>query len=135
LALFQAVQIADLVVFLENGCIKYCGKASDSQLSSFLSDELQVGSAIDGAQNARKSLRPSLSSDNLAPLDLDKDVKNDVLVDNRLTHNMNLDMDGKADSVRTSESGEISVACIVPPVPLVEEEGRQVGRVQASVYR
>lgn len=28
------------MVLLENGCIKYCGKATDLRLSSFLSDEL-----------------------------------------------------------------------------------------------
>ena len=62
-------------------------------------------------------------------------MKDDVFIDNRSTRNVDVDMDRKTDRVCAIEPGEISVACVVPPVPLVEEEGRQVGRVQASVYR
>lgn len=89
---------------------------------------------IDGIQNAQNGSR-SFSSANPIPFNLDKILKDDVLIGNRLTRNVDLDMDRKTDSVRTIEAGDISVACVVPPVPLVEEEGRQVGRVQASVYR
>ena len=91
---------------------------------------------IDGTRNAQNSSSSSLSSANPTDFNLDKDVKDDyVLIDNRLTRNGDLDMDRKTDSVRAIEPGEISVSCVVPPVPLVEEEARQVGRVQASVYR
>jgi hypothetical protein len=89
---------------------------------------------IDGIQNAQNGSRSFLSSANPIPFNLDK-ILNDVLIGNRLIRNVDLDMDRKNDSVRTIEAGDISVACVVPPVPLVEEEGRQVGRVQASVYR
>ncbi|KAG0556056.1 hypothetical protein KC19_11G022200 [Ceratodon purpureus] len=126
----EAIQVADLVVLLENGCIKYCGKASDLQLSSFLSDELPEN------KRSLPSSQSQLLSEPGSPLiDILEDVKDDVFIDNRSTRNVDVDMDRKTDRVCAIEPGEISVACVVPPVPLVEEEGRQVGRVQASVYR
>lgn len=90
---------------------------------------------INGTSNAQNGSSSSLPSANLIPLNLDKDVKDDVFIDNKFTRNVDVVMDRKTDSARSIEPGEISVECMVPPAPLVEEEGRQVGRVQASVYR
>lgn len=58
-----------------------------------------------------------------------------VLLDNVSTLNVDLEMDKKSDRICATETGEISVSCVVPPVPLIEEEVRKVGRVQASVFR
>lgn len=90
---------------------------------------------MDGTQNAQNGSSSFLSSANQISLNLDKNVKDDYLLNNNvLTRNLDLNMVGKTDNACVIESGEISVQCVVPPMPLVEEEGRRVGRVQASVY-
>jgi len=95
-----------------------------------------VGSMIGGTQNDRNASSSSLFCADPTPIDLDKDVKDDyVLTDNMSTLNMDLETDKKSDRICAIEPGEISVSCVVPPVPLVEEEVRKVGRVQASVFR
>lgn len=91
---------------------------------------------IDGIQNERNASSSFLFSAEPTPINLDKDVKdNYVLIDNGSTLNVDLHMNKKTDRICAMEPGEISVSCVVPPVALVEEEVREVGQVQASVFR
>lgn len=91
---------------------------------------------IDVTQNAQNTSSSFLFSADPTPINLDKNVKEDyVLIDNGLTLNVDLDMEKKTHRICAIEPGEISVSCVVPPVPLIEEEVRKVGRVQASVLR
>ena len=91
---------------------------------------------IDGIQDERNASNSFLFSVDPTPINLDKNVKDDyVLIGNRSTINVDLDMDKKTDRICVIEPGEISVSCVVPPVTLVEEEVREVGQVQASVFR
>lgn len=58
-----------------------------------------------------------------------------VLEEKVKTINVAVDKETKTEGPSATDSGEISISCVVPPVTLIEEEERTKGRVQASVYR
>lgn len=152
----EAISVADLVIQLENGCLTYHGKSSGLQ-SSLSGNELsnqkrtvpklhsplieileeapvtEVGSMIDKQDSPRGS-SSFLSPANPIPLNQVEDVKGEViLVDNERT--LDLDDGHNTRNIGDTETCDISVSCVMPPVPLIEEETRKAGHVQASVYR
>lgn len=76
------------------------------------------------------------SSSDPTPINLDKDVKEAYVLEEKVKKiNVAVDKEKKTDGPSATDSGEISISCVVPPVALIEEEERTKGHVQASVYR
>lgn len=85
-------------------------------------------------QDSPRGSSSFLSPANPIPLNQVEDVKGEViLVDNERT--LDLDDGHNTRNIGDTETCDISVSCVMPPVPLIEEETRKAGHVQASVYR